>query len=91
VASPEQRSRRKTSGDCVNCACRPAKKGCADCVHCLREKNRTQIALKEERRELGLCPHCGGRRPDKRYVGCKKCRAVYADRTRRWKLRQKET
>lgn len=34
----------------------------------------------EERKEQGLCPHCGKKNPDKRFITCPMCRAKARDR-----------
>jgi hypothetical protein len=80
---------RMGAGRCGNCGSRPPKRGCTDCVPCLRRKALTQIDLRLERRERGLCPECGLRKLADRW-GCAACVARHRESQRRRRLKARE-
>lgn len=83
MTKQEYQIRRVAKGLCANCGCRPLKVGCKWCIHCLREKARTYLDLKAQRKSVGKCPECNRKRVLGRWA-CKKHLRMRREATRRW-------
>lgn len=77
------------AGLCGNCGTRRPKPGCTDCLTCLRRKALTQIDLRAERRERGLCPECGRKRLAGRW-GCLRCVTKHREAARKYRARKRQ-
>ena len=82
-------ARLMAAGLCRRCGKLPHRRGLGTCDKCgalERDKRRERVSAW---RRDGLCPGCGKRPPAEGYAVCSECTESGADRTRKYKERQK--
>ena len=80
-------SKRRAAGLCYACGKNPPADGKTRCLSCIQKSNEYINLVRTRRKRKGLCPNCG-MPADEGSVMCKKCKAVIADRMKRYRKKK---